>query len=627
MIKATVWDRFRYSFDNLMARGVVVQVIGLGLFSLMTAIVFSLVVWFTGINEQNTLFEQFIAYLAFQVEADPLIGEPALKRILTFVLYLITIFVTSILIGILGSGIEGKIQDLRKGRSAVIEKDHTVILGWNAAIFPILSELVAANKSRKRATIVILSSKDKVEMEDEIHDKVSDLGITRIVCRTGSAMDVKDLELVSIRTSRSILVMGADGDNSDAGVVKALLAITQSPNRREAPYHIVAQIRERKNLAAARLMGGGEVELVLPGELISRIMVQTSRQPGLSVAYIDLLNFGGDEIYHKHEPELVGKTFGEALLMYEDSAMIGLLYETGVPKLNPPMDTMIQPNDSIIAISTDDNTIKLSGHTETPLQEKSIKKAKSAKQSSENILILGWNERGPFIVRELAASMSASSNITVVAHFQEAEAQVNALGEELKSISVSFVCGDTTDRDVLDRLPFKDHHNIMLLSYSGHYDVQGADAQTLISLLHLRDIKEKNSLPLTITTELLDIRNQTLAEVARADDFVVSDQIVSLMLAQISENKHLGPIFEDILDADGSELYMKPITNYIDVAEKVNFYTLVEAARRQGQVAIGYRISAQARDETQTFGIHLNPHKSEMVRYCDKDSLIVIAEN
>jgi hypothetical protein len=72
---------------------------------------------------------------------------------------------------------------------------------------------------------------------------------------------------------------------------------------------------------------------------------------------------------------------------------------------------------------------------------------------------------------------------------------------------------------------------------------------------------------------------------------------------------------------------MKPITNYIDVAEKVNFYTLVEAARRQGQVAVGYRISAQARDETQTFGIHLNPHKSEMVRYCDKDSLIVIAEN
>jgi voltage-gated potassium channel Kch len=627
MRKITLWDRFRYTFDNLMARGTVMQVIGLALFTIVASIGFALLVWFTGLATEISLFEQFITYLAFTLSADPLTGQPWLMRVITFVIYLITIFVTSILIGLLGSGIEAKIQELRKGRSVVIESDHTVILGWTEAIFPILSELVAANRSRKRAAVVILAKKDKIEMEDEIRDKVGDTGSTRIVCRTGSAMDVNDLALTSLTTSRSILVLGAEGDDSDAAVIKGLLAITQSPDRRKEPYHIVAEIEQRFNLDAASMIGGDEVELVLPGELISRIMAQTSRQPGLSVAYIDLLNFGGDEIYYTQEPALVGKTFGEALFAYEDSAVIGLLDGKGLPKLNPPMDTVIQADDCVIAIAEDDTLIKLSGLSEFNINKSAIMKGRVTKPKAENILILGWNPRGAFIVRELGQSMAANSKIKVLAHVPEAKEQLNALSKELKRVTLELIEGSTTDRETLNSLPYKDFHNIILLSYSGQYDVQKADAMTLVSLLHLRDIKEKSKYPITITSEILDIRNQKLAEVTQADDFVVSDQIISLMLAQISENKHLGPIFEDILDADGSELYIKPITNYIDVTNPINFYTLVEAARQRGEVAIGYRISKQARDAGLSYGVHLNPDKSPAVTFCDQDSLIVVAQS
>ena len=103
-----------------------------------------------------------------------------------------------------------------------------------------------------------------------------------------------------------------------------MLAITNNPNRRAEPYHIVAEIREPKNMDVARMVGKDEVELVLVGDLISRIIAQTCRQSGLSVVYTELLDFGGDEIYFHEEPALVGKTFGEALLAYEDSAVIGL---------------------------------------------------------------------------------------------------------------------------------------------------------------------------------------------------------------------------------------------------------------------------------------------------------------
>ena len=103
-----------------------------------------------------------------------------------------------------------------------------------------------------------------------------------------------------------------------------MLAITNNPQRRAEPYHIVAEIRDPKNMEVARMVGRDEVELVQVSDLISRIIAQTCRQSGLSIVYTELLDFGGDEIYFHAEPALVGKSFGEALLAYEESAVIGL---------------------------------------------------------------------------------------------------------------------------------------------------------------------------------------------------------------------------------------------------------------------------------------------------------------
>ena len=53
------------------------------------------------------------------------------------------LFIVSALIGVLATGIDSKLADLRRGRSIVLEKDHTVILGWSESIFTIICELHA----------------------------------------------------------------------------------------------------------------------------------------------------------------------------------------------------------------------------------------------------------------------------------------------------------------------------------------------------------------------------------------------------------------------------------------------------------------------------------------------------
>ena len=143
----------------------------------------------------------------------------------------------------------------------------------------------------------------------------------------------------------------------------------------------------------------------------------------------------------------------------------------------------------------------------------------------------------------------------------------------------------------LEELKAADYDHIIVLSYAG-VDVQAADSKTLVTLLHLRDIAEKDETPFSIVSEMLDLRNRELAEVAHVDDFIVSDHLVSLMMTQLSETAEFFPVFTDMFDPEGSEIYLKPVCNYIEAGIGVNFYTVIEAARRQGHVAIGYRLGA-----------------------------------
>ena len=109
-------------------------------------------------------------------------------------------------------------------------------------------------------------------------------------------------------------------------------------------------------------------------------------------------------------------------------------------------------------------------------------------------------------------------------------------------------------------------------------------------------------------------------------EFVVSNKLVSLMLAQASENEAFSAIFADLLDEDGSEIYMRPASSYVALGRAVNFYTIVEAARRRGEVALGYaRRRAENADPKNPSGVVVNPRKSDAVAYQPGDRIIVLA--
>ncbi|MBL8102244.1 MAG: NAD-binding protein [Anaerolineales bacterium] len=630
MKKPSFKQKFQYWFDNYMSRGTGALILALFVLSALIIFVIAALVKITGNAPNNEgLFELAWMALLRTLDSGTMGGDTGSFFFLLMML-LVTfggIFVVSALIGIINNGLEDKLDELRKGRSAVLENDHTLILGWTPQIFTIISELVLANESRKSgAVIVILADHDKVEMEDAINNRIEDTKNTRVICRSGNPIDLNDLEIASPHTARSIIIL-SEGADPDTHVIKSVLAITNNPNRREAPYHIVTQIHDAKNMDVVKMLGTKDnVQPILTTDLIARVVAQTSRQSGLSLVYTELMNFGGDEIYFKQEPNLSGKTYGEALLAFETSTLMGIRKADGTIMMNPPMDTRIQSGDNIFAIAEDDDKLELANLSRIPLDESLIlQNAKSSKPKPERGLILGWNRSGATIIRELDNYVAKGSELTIVSHIYDLEKQIRLDNKKIVNQKLKIMEGDIRDRALLEKLQVTEFDHVIVLAYS-HLEAQEADAITLVTLLHLRDIAEKDETPFSIISEMLDLRNRELAEAAKVDDFIVSEHLISLMLAQLSENAELMDVFTDIFDPEGAEIYLKPISDYVATGQPVNFYTIAEAARRRGETAIGYRLMSESHNAEKAYGVYTNPNKSVKVTFTTEDKLVVIAE-
>lgn len=608
----------------MMARGPIAMMAGLALVSLAVVLLAATVMSLFNLVPDASFLEDAWQSAMHSLDAGTLAGDTDWNvRVVQGLVTIAGIFIVSTLIGILSAGLESKLDELRKGRSFVIEEGHTLILGWNSKIFTIISELSIAQESESSPCVVVLADKDKVEMEDEIRAEVENLRRTRVICRSGSPNNLVDLDIVNPYQSESIIVLAPEEGNADSQTIKTILAVTNNPNRRPEPYHIVAEIKDEKNLEVARMVGKEEVELLLADDLIARVMVQTCRQSGLSVVYTELMDFDGAEIYMRSEPSLVGKKFGEALFAYPECSVMGLQYKDGRVQMNPPMDTVIENGDRIIAIAEDDSTLKVSS-SNPPIDMSVLATRPETSSAPERTLLLGWNERATILVRELDNYVQKGSRLKIVSSYDVSEA---IQGFDLRNTELEYLTADTTDRAVLDELDVASYDHILLLCYKDQLDLQEADAQTLITLLHLRNISELKNVDLSIVSEMLDVRNRELAEVTKADDFIVSDKMISLLMSQVSENKHLMRVFEDLFNSEGSEIYVKPAGDYIKPGSTVTFATVVEAARTRNQVAIGYRIVRDQFNAEKAYGVVVNPPKTRSVTLGEEDRVIVIAED
>jgi len=611
--QSTFGSRLRYKFDNALSRGPSVVIGWLGFITLAIIVLVGLVVAFAkvggvgGADESKSVVESIWDALTRVVDAGTFVGDTSWPaRIIGLLITLCGIFIAGSLIGLIASAVDQQIEQLRKGRSAVLEKDHVLILGWSERVPAIVTELVIANESEKRAAVVIMASEDKNTMEDILRDAIDDPKSTRIVCRHGDPASPKDVVRANLANSRAVIVVnGAEGD---AGVVKAVMAVhTLDPNF--AGRHVVAEIDDAELAATLRTIMGERVVTVNADRLIAELTAQACRQRGLSQVFRDLLDYDGDEIYFGAFPELEGRTFGEARLAFEQCSPIGIQPVGGRVILNPPADTILKPGDELVAIARDDSEFMISsvdpvtvdGHRGAP-----------GVGDQRNLLLVGWSRLAPTVIRELDEFLADDAEVVVLIDpdLVDPDDVKPVLANTSTPMRLELEPGGPEQMLVRDLSMVE---KAIVLGYRDALDIGDADARTLLTVLALRHQRPDD---LQIVAEVLESRSVPIAQASGADDFVVSGELTSLMMAQLSGRHELNDVFTDLFDAGGATVQIHRADRY-ELPSALSYRDVVERLGAAGVSAIGYRHSASGE-------VVLNPPRSGGLNLGAGDEIIVI---
>ncbi|KAF3451064.1 hypothetical protein FNV43_RR07153 [Rhamnella rubrinervis] len=556
----------------------------------------------------------------------------------------------AMMLGLVSDAISEKFDSLRKGRSEVVEQNHTLILGWSDKLGSLLNQLAIANESLGGGIVVVMAERDKEEMELDIAKMEFDFKGTSVICRSGSPLILADLKKVSVSKARAIIVLAEDGnaDQSDARALRTVLSLTGV--KKGLRGHIVVELSDLDNEVLVKLVGGDLIETVVAHDVIGRLMIQCARQPGLAQIWEDILGFENCEFYIKRWPQLDGMHFEDVLISFPDAIPCGVKVASlgGKIILNPDDSYVLQDGDEVLVIAEDDDT-----YTPAALPmvwRGSLPKDFVVPKSTERILFCGWRRDMEDMIMVLDAFLAPGSELWMFNDVPEKEREKKLIDGGLdisRLVNISLVNreGNAVIRRHLESLPLESFDSILILADESVEDsaIQ-ADSRSLATLLLIRDIQAKRLPMITqvdrgsfsqgswigemqqasdksvIISEILDPRTKNLLSMSKISDYVLSNELVSMALAMVSEDRQINDVLEELFAEEGNEMHIRQADLYLREGEELSFYEILLRARQRREIVIGYRFAKAER------AVINPPAKSDRQRWSAKDVFVVIAE-
>ena len=235
---------------------------------------------------------------------------------------------------------------------------------------------------------------------------------------------------------------------------------------------------------------------------------------------------------------------------------------------------------------------------------------------------------GRSVLSELAEFLPKGSTIHILAQKRLVAADqfqdLNfAAGVKVTTASVT---GDMAD--LTEAAKARHYNEVIVLGYRNAITAAEADAQTMLTMLQMNRLFEtpNNGVePTRLVAEILDGRKAEIARVAAVDDLVVSDNLAALLIAQVSENASLAPVFDDLFDADGASISIRDLGLYAPAGKAISYAQLVANARSRGESAIGYRVGGKNIGDAAQ-GVQMNPDKDTMFTPKATDGLVVVSD-
>jgi Castor and Pollux, part of voltage-gated ion channel/Calcium-activated potassium channel slowpoke-like RCK domain len=620
----TTWREYlRYRFDALLARGTWAVLLWLGILTFAVVLTASFLLRRAGVtlagSEDAAWFEDFWQSMLRTLDTGTMASDSGWRqRLVALSVTIFGLLVLGTLIGVIATGVEAQIDRMKRGRSAVVESDHIVVLGASSLLPDVVDQLCRANAG-SRTAIVVMADQDPTGLAEEVRQGVENTFGNRLVFRDGDPTRLADLELVRLAHCRTVVVLNGDGDHSgDARAVHTVLAVREALGDLDRTPIVV--VLDEPAVAETLVASLDEaVHPIVITQAVARNVVFALRERGLGEVMAELSDFRGADIYVLAAPGLVGTRFGDVVVGALEFRPIALMRDTGAVELTPSFDEVIGSTDRLVVVAHEP-TVALDvdaefvaeyriGHGDRPDFR--------SEAATQHVLVVGWSGLGLPLLRGWAMSAGAGSTVEVVFDprlIDQDDIDVPDLGDI--PVVLKPLIGEIT---TLGRRVAPQITAIVLLAYRDHLPPEEVDSRTLLELMTLRrDLEDRPESAPRLVVELTDPGNSRLADVRGVDEVIVTPAMASRILAQLVDDPTRRAVYLALYATGGSSLHLVEAER-LDLRGTVTMRDIVVSAAAHGVLAIGWRRSGESGGE-----LVLNPSADRRLDLASGDDIVVV---
>lgn len=566
----------------------------------------------------------------------------------------------ALLVGLMSDAVSARVDHLQKGSSPVIEENHTIIVGWTPKTVPLVRELTVANQSRGlKRSIVVLGDRDKEEMDEDMRIALpaSERSGSKIVTRSGVPTETEDLRRCSAAMARAIILLSPAGlppHEADALILHTALVMAYLS---ELKADIVVELAELENVnllkqvlsslmsystkqlpetlkhsplvsshPALLLHAGDRVQKMVPvatGDIVMRMLVERALQPETAAVAGELLQFEGSEFRFKRWPELVGKTFGEILYLFDNAVPCGMRKsrpnsQGGYTLINPPPETVFEERDRLLVISEDEDSYQ-PGVSHAPQHAPHVPGVEKHVKQVLKVLICGWRNDLHDVLRLIDNNVARGSEVTILSKKDENIIKELKLGSSLHNLKLIYKYGDPVSIKALEKLPLEQYQKSIILSDLGEGTNTHFATTTAMLIRHIQFQRGKKDA--VIVAELPSSQEDAVRQVQKTwlNDSVQPEQLQAMVLAHLAEDSDVGAVLDEVVSDYGSNMVSRSISAYATPGEAFNFWELQARAQQLGDIVIAQKC---AEHENKW---ELNPlNKDKPVNWSEEDQVLVL---
>ena len=606
----------KYYFIEFLNRGIRAQIGLFGALTLFFIVIFALLEITVSPNSAS-IVDSFWNVTTWMLDPGTYAGNTGLEdRLISFLSTLVGILLMSSLIGLISASLMDFILQIRKGVGNIEESNFTLVVGWNFRVYKLINEIIRANLNVREHTIVILSDKEKIAMDDEIKLNINCPKKIKIITRSVDLLMLNSYNIIDLNKAKSIILLSNSHVKQDISVMKLLLMIDKIVKDKSIP--IVFEIENGHQHRLLKPLLKKNYYPVLKENLFTQALVQISLQTGLTDVFNELFSFEGSELYIYPVPnELLNKKYSEVYMSLNNASLVGIYDKHQKTILCPKVDRELTNEDSIIVLMKDDDELIIKSDSLEVYSMKSIQR--NDLFNIEHLLILGWNQKVPFIVDEIHEYVEDKVRVTVIS--EEVNRSVID-GMNASGVRVDLIQEKHFDFDVLEKLDFEMYDRIIIVSCDG-YHAEESDTLAISTFIFIKNLLKKVAKRPLITLQIEVQKNRDLIESDVFSEFLISDSLISGIISQLAENVKVNDALTELISSNGNEIYFLPANL---ILKGLNKSTLSIREMYSVGFSLGFNVIGIKVNTGMDFKIHLNPDKDSLDLLSMNDEIVVIGD-